>query len=69
MLCKMVYNMGLPVKTGLTYQIKDELNSMGYSFQAMSSTWVKCSSPCVNELQSVAANSLESAAKSKVRTA
>jgi hypothetical protein len=53
------------VCSGLTTQIKSELNTMGYSFVAMDSTWVKCSSPCVNCLQSVAATALESAAKSK----
>ncbi len=38
---------------------------MGYSFKALDSTWIKCSSPCVNQLQSAAADSLRSAAVAK----
>ena len=53
------------VAEGLTYQIKDELNKMGYSFVALNSQWVKCSSPCINALQSVSATALVNAAKSK----
>lgn len=38
---------------------------MGYSFSTLDSTWIKCSSPCVNKLQSSAASSLAKAAQSK----
>ncbi len=33
--------------------------------QALDSTWIRCSSPCVNQLQSAAADQLAAAAKSK----
>lgn len=52
--------------SGLTNQIMKELNNMGYNFVTMNSQWIKCSSPCVNSLQSVAHNALVNAAKSKV---
>ena len=38
---------------------------MGYSFKSLDTQWIKCSSPCVNSLQSSAANALASAAQSK----
>mmetsp|Transcript_23648 Transcript_23648/g.39553 ORF Transcript_23648/g.39553 Transcript_23648/m.39553 type:complete len:166 (+) Transcript_23648:204-701(+) len=38
---------------------------MGYSFATLDSTWIKCSSPCVNKLQTSAANALKDAAQSK----
>lgn len=47
---------------GLASQITAELNSMGYSFRSLNSNYVHCSSACT--LQSKAADSLESAAKS-----
>jgi N-acetylmuramoyl-L-alanine amidase len=53
------------VAIGLTNQIAAELGAMGYSFSTLDSTWIKCSSPCVNKLQTSAANALASAAKSK----
>ena len=52
--------------SGLTTQIMKELNNMGYNFVNLNSQWIKCSSPCVNSLQSVAHNALVNAAKSKV---
>lgn len=36
-----------------------------YSFTTLDSTWVHCASPCYNQLQTSAANSLVAAAKSK----
>lgn len=53
------------VADGITRQIVSELNSMGYSFTTLSSTWTRCSSPCINSLQTAAANSLASVAQSK----
>ncbi len=53
------------VALGLTNQIIAELNTMGYSFKSLDSTWIKCSSPCVNSLQTKAADALAAAAKSK----
>ena len=53
------------VAQGLTDQIVSELNSMGYSFKALDSSWVHCSSPCVNQLQTAAADALAEAAASK----
>jgi len=50
---------------GLTNQIISELNAMGYSFKQLDSTWIHCTSPCVNQLQSAVADSLANAAKSK----
>lgn len=41
------------------------MKNMGYSFKTLDSTWIHCSSPCVNQLQAKAADSLASAAKSK----
>ena len=38
---------------------------MGYSFKNLDSTWIHCSSPCVNVLQADAADSLANAAQSK----
>lgn len=38
---------------------------MGYSFKTLDSQWIHCASPCVNQLQSAAADSLANAAKSK----
>lgn len=52
------------VASGLTTQIIAKLNSMGYSFKSLNSTWIHCSSPCVNSLQSAAADSLAKAAQS-----
>lgn len=51
------------VAQGLTNQIISELNSMGYSFKTLNSTWIHCSSPCA--LQSAAADNLANAAKAK----
>jgi hypothetical protein len=53
------------VCNGLTNQIVNKLDSMGYSFSTLDSNWIHCASPCVNKLQTSAANSLASAAKSK----
>lgn len=50
---------------GLTNQIIAELNAMGYSFSSMDTQWVRCTSPCVNQLQSAAATSLVAAAIKK----
>lgn len=38
---------------------------MGYSFKTLDSTWIHCTTPCVNMLQSAAADSLLAAAKAK----
>jgi hypothetical protein len=51
------------VASGLTNQIISQLKSMGYSFTTLDPTWIHCSSSC--SLQSGAASSLVSAAKSK----
>ena len=48
---------------GLTNQIIAELNSMGYTFRTLSSTWVHCSGFACT-LQNSAADSLEATAKS-----
>lgn len=53
------------IAEGLTYQILDELQAMGYDFATVDGQWIKCESPCVNRLQSAAADALASAAKSK----
>ena len=53
------------VAAGLTDQILDELKDMGYSFKELDSMWIHCNQPCVNQLQSEAADSLASAAESK----
>lgn len=53
------------VAEGLTNQIIAQLNTMGISFKTMDTAWVHCTSPCVNSLQTAAANSLANAAKSK----
>ena len=41
------------------------MGKMGHTFSTLDSTWIHCSSPCVNKLLSAAASSLASAAKSK----
>ena len=38
---------------------------MGHSFKDLDKTWIHCSSPCVNSLQTSAANDLAAAAKSQ----
>ena len=38
---------------------------MGYTFATLDSTWIHCSSPCVNKLLSSAATALKNAAVSK----
>ena len=53
------------VALGLTNQIATELGKMGYTFSTLDSTWIHCSSPCVNKLQASAATSLKNAAMSK----
>ena len=53
------------VCAGLTSQIINKMKSNGYSFTTLDSTWIHCTSPCVNQLQSKAATSLKSAAQSK----
>ncbi len=53
------------VVKGLTLQIVEEMNSMGFSFSSLNNEWIHCDDPCVNQLQSTAANSLADAAKSK----
>ena len=53
------------VAEGITNQIATQLGAMGYSFSTLDATWIHCSSPCVNKLQSSAANSLKAAAQSK----
>ena len=53
------------VAQGLTNQIIAQMKTNGYSFTTLDSTWIKCSSPCVNQLQTAAANALANAAKSK----
>ena len=50
---------------GLTNQIIAEMAIMGYTFKTLDSTWIHCTSPCVNKLQSAAADSLLNAAKAK----
>jgi LAS superfamily LD-carboxypeptidase LdcB len=49
------------VAEGLTYQIIGEMNSMGLSFKTLDSNWIKCASPCVNQLQASAADALANA--------
>jgi hypothetical protein len=51
------------VALGVANQITSILNSMGYSFKSLDSTWVHCKGNCA--LQTAAADSLVSAAKSK----
>ena len=41
------------------------MGKLGHTFSTLDSTWIHCSSPCVNKLLSAAASSLASAAKSK----
>jgi hypothetical protein len=53
------------IAQGLTNQIIAQMKANGYSFTTLDSAWVKCSSPCVNQMQTAAANSLVAAAKSK----
>jgi hypothetical protein len=53
------------VAQGVTNEIISKLQSMGYSFKTLDSTWIHCESPCVNQLQSAAADSLVSACQSK----
>ena len=53
------------IALGLTNQIATEMGKMGHTFSALDSTWIHCSSPCVNKLLSSAASSLATAAKSK----
>lgn len=53
------------VAQGMTDEIVSKLESMGYSFKTLDSTWIKCASPCVNKLQSAAADNLAAAAKGK----
>lgn len=53
------------VCSGLTSQIVSKLESMGYDFKSLDSSWIHCSSPCVNQLQASAADALKSAAMSK----
>jgi hypothetical protein len=50
------------ITRGLSNQIIAELNSMGYYFRSLNPSDVHCSNPCT--LQSCAADSLESAARS-----
>ena len=53
------------VAAGLTKQILNKMQNMGYDFTTLNSDWIKCTSPCVNQLQSAAATHLKDAAKSK----
>ena len=53
------------IALGLTNQIAAEMGKMGYTFSTLDSTWIHCTSPCVNKLLTAAASSLASAAKSK----
>ena len=53
------------VAKGLTNQILDKMEAMGYSFSELNSDWIKCTDPCVNRLQSEAATHLKNAAKDK----
>ena len=53
------------VASGLTKQILAKMESMGHSFTKLDKDWIHCSSPCVNQLQTEAANHLKKAAKSK----
>ena len=50
------------VAIGLTNQIANELNNMGYTFTTLDSRWIHCDSPCVPKLQAAAAKSLRSVA-------
>ena len=53
------------VAYGLTMQIAAEMGKMGHTFKTLDSTWIHCSTPCVNQLVGPAADALASAAKSK----
>jgi hypothetical protein len=53
------------VALGLTKQILKKMEDMGHEFTTLDSQWIKCSSPCVNQLQTAAANHLKQAAKDK----
>jgi hypothetical protein len=53
------------VVKGLTYQILDELDAMGYSFSTVDPAYIKCSGACVDRLQTQAAAALTSAARAK----
>ena len=57
------------VCSGLTAQLVDELDSMGYSFTQLNtstySSWIKCTSPCEPYLQASAASALLTATKAK----
>src|SRR5690606_38799757 len=50
---------------GLTDQIRDELNRMGYNFVGLDPNWVHCSGACVDVLQGPAAAALVEATKAK----
>ena len=52
------------VAAGLTDQILAKMEKMGYDFKELNSDWIHCKSPCVNQLQTVAADHLKDAAKS-----
>ena len=51
------------VAAGLAKKVVAELNSMGYTFKSLNTTWIHCSGTCT--LQAAAADSLMNAAKSK----
>ena len=59
------YGCDSSVAGGITDQILAELGNMGYSFEELDPQWIHCDGHCVNQLQTDAANSLASAAKSK----
>lgn len=50
---------------GLTNQIRDELNRMGYSFVTLDPAWVHCSGACVDILQAPAASALLDSTRAK----
>jgi hypothetical protein len=55
----------ISVSEGLTHQIAHELNRAGYAFVYLDTGLVRCSPPCVNMLQDVAAESLQATASAR----
>eukprot|EP01091_Cochliopodium_minus_P011555 TRINITY_DN3307_c0_g1_i1.p1 TRINITY_DN3307_c0_g1~~TRINITY_DN3307_c0_g1_i1.p1 ORF type:complete len:212 (+),score=53.00 TRINITY_DN3307_c0_g1_i1:1-636(+) len=53
------------IAQNISSQIVKEMQRMGYSFAALNTQWIKCTTPCIAELQTGAANSLLAAAKAK----
>ena len=53
------------VAIGLTLQIANEMDNMGYTFTTLDTKWIRCDSPCVPMLQTQSANSLRNVAIEK----